>query len=320
MSHSAPATDTPPVLTPAQKAHFLTHGFIHLPACFSRAASAAFTAALWPRLGMSPTDPATWHTERTNMPSHTSVPISEFAPKAWAAICELVGGEERVSDETRVWKDSFIVNLGVDGQGEVPPRELDGWHQALLVIPLFSDIGPGGGGTAICTDGIGVVARHLYANPAGVTPWMHPRGSLEPAPGAPDRLGFFRSIVQNPVLASDPSFHEMTGEVGDVYLLHPLMVHSATKNATRVPRVITNPPVALKEPFRLSRGAEAGKKFSLVEQKTLRELGFPEGLDGWKIEGGRAAFVPRRIKIQEEMKERERERLAKLEEGKAVDV
>ncbi|KAJ7787794.1 hypothetical protein B0H14DRAFT_3578978 [Mycena olivaceomarginata] len=105
----------------------------------------------------------------------------------------------------------------------------------------------------------------------------------------------------------------MTGEVGDVYLLHPLMVHSATKNATRVP-------VALKEPFRLSRGAEAGNKFSLVEQKTLRELGFLEGLDGWKIEGERAAFVPRRIKIQEEMKERERERLAKLEEGKAVGV
>ncbi|KAJ7836476.1 hypothetical protein B0H14DRAFT_2794092 [Mycena olivaceomarginata] len=96
----------------------------------------------------------------------------------------------------------------------------------------------------------------------------------------------------------------MVREVGDVYLLHPLMVHSATKNATRVPRVITNPLVALKEPFRLSRGIKAGDKFSLVEQKTLQELGFPEGLDGCKIEGGWAVFVPRRIKIQEEMKER----------------
>jgi hypothetical protein len=126
--------------------------------------------------------------------------------------------------------------------------------------------------------------------------------------------------VQNPVLTSDTSFHKMTRELGNVYLLHPLMVHSATKNATRVPRVITNPPVALKEPFRLSQGIEAGDKFSLVEQKTLRELGFPEGLDGWKIEGGQAMFVPRRIKIQEEMKEWECERLAKLEEGKAAGV
>ncbi|KAJ6572310.1 hypothetical protein B0H19DRAFT_1133278 [Mycena capillaripes] len=315
MSPSAISTG----LTEAQKSHFLTHGFVHLPKSFSREASEAFTSNLWTRLGMSPNDKSTWHTERTNMPSHNSVLISEFAPKAWNAICELLGGEDRISDATKVWRDSFIVNLGKDGQGEVAPRDLDGWHvdgdfflhfldspeQALLVIPIFSDIGPGGGGTAICTDGIGVVARHLYENPNGVTPWMHVRGTPEPT--GPDRLGFFRSIVQNREIASDSSFHEMTGEVGDVYLLHPLMVHSASKNATRVPRVITNPPVALKAPFRLDR--DAGGEFSLVEQKTLGELGFSEGLNGWTIEGGREMIVPRRVKIQEEMKERERERL-----------
>ncbi|KAJ6469261.1 hypothetical protein C8R45DRAFT_1055112 [Mycena sanguinolenta] len=325
---SAPAPT--PALTEAQKSFFLTHGFVHLPGCFSRAASDAFTAALWPRLGMSPTDKSTWHTERTNMPSSAnSVPIAEFAPAAWAAICELLGGEARISDKTKKWNDSFIVNLGVEGQGEVPPRELEGWHvdgdffvhfldspeQALLVIPLFSDIAPGGGGTAICTDGIGVVAKHLYDNPAGVTPWMDPRGTPEPT--GPNRLAFYRSIVQNPALSSDASFHEMTGQVGDVYLLHPLMVHSATKNATRVPRVITNPPVALKEPFRFlarSSVSDAAAGFSLVEQKTLLALGFPDGLpDGWKIEGGREGIVPRRIKIQEEMRAREGVRLAGMQ-------
>ncbi|KAJ6599917.1 hypothetical protein DFH09DRAFT_1129057 [Mycena vulgaris] len=308
-------------LTPAQKSHFLTHGFVHLTNCFSRDASEAFTANLWTRLGMSSTDKSTWHTERINMPSHTSVRVSEFAPKAWDAICELVGGEDRISEQTKVWKDSFIVNLGKEGQGEVAFRELDGWHvdgdffihfldspeQALLVIPVFSDIAPGGGGTAICSDGIGVVARHLYNNPNGVTPWMHPRGTPETT--GPDRLLFFSSIVQDRALASDTSFHEMTGQVGDVYLLHPLMVHSASKNATRVPRVITNPPVSLKTPFTLDSAVE--REFSLVEQKTLKELGFPAGLEGWKIEGGREMVVPRRIKIQEEMKKRERERLAR---------
>ncbi|KAJ7657565.1 hypothetical protein B0H14DRAFT_3078211, partial [Mycena olivaceomarginata] len=109
----------------------------------------------------------------------------------------------------------------------------------------------------------------------------------------------------------------MTGEVGDVYLLHPLMVHSATKNATRVPRVITNPPVALKEPFRLSRGAEAGKiQPSRAEDAARARI--PEGLDGWKIEGGRAAFVPRRIKIQEEMKERNARGLRNLKRGRQL--
>ncbi|KAJ7258369.1 hypothetical protein B0H12DRAFT_442708 [Mycena haematopus] len=344
MSTPAPGDAPPaPTLTPAQKTHFLTHGFLPLPACFSRAASAAFSAALWPRLGMSPTDKSTWHTERINMPSSSpsaadaiasassggiptaspgTVPIASFAPKAWAAICELLGGESRISETSREWRDSFIVNLGVEGQGAAPARELDGWHvdgdffvhfldspeQALLVIPLFSDIAPGGGGTAICTDGIGVVARHLYENPAGVTPWMHPRGTPEPTGPLSERLAFLSAIVRDRARASDASFHEMTGEVGDVYLLHPLMVHSATKNAIRVPRVITNPPVALKEPFRLVK--EEGREFSLVEQKTLRELGFPEGLPGgWEIEGGREWVVPMRIKIQEEMRQKEQERL-----------
>ncbi|KAJ6492761.1 hypothetical protein C8R47DRAFT_1270074 [Mycena vitilis] len=99
----------------------------------------------------------------------------------------------------------------------------------------------------------------------------------------------------------------MTGEIGDVYLLHPLMVHSASKNVMRTLRVITNPPVSLKAPFQFNRNA--GEDYSLVEQKTLRELGFPTGLKGRKIRGEREWIVPRRIRIQAEMKERERERL-----------
>ncbi|KAJ6627667.1 hypothetical protein B0H10DRAFT_1993629 [Mycena sp. CBHHK59/15] len=313
-SHRTMSNSPSMALTEAQKAHFLEHGFLHLPQCFSRAASEAFSANLWTRLGISPSDKSTWHTERINMPSHTAVRVSDFAPKAWSAICELLGGEDRISDNTLDWKDSFIVNLGKEGQSAVGFRELENWHvdgdffvhfldspeQGLLVIPIFSDIAPGGGGTAICTDGIGIVARYLYANPGGVTPWMNPRGTPEPT--GPGRLSFFRSIVQNRELVSDASFHEMTGEVGDVYLLHPLMVHSASKNALHVPRVITNPPVALK--------GHSGS--ILVEQKTLRELGRPGGLDDWKIEGGREGIVPMRIRIQEEMKAKERERLERM--------
>ncbi|KAJ7840938.1 putative kinesin [Mycena olivaceomarginata] len=61
-------------------------------------------------------------------------------------------------------------------------------------------------------------------------------------------------------------------------------------------------------------------KATNLAQMTLCKVGFLEGLDRWKIEGGWAVFVPRRIKIQEEMKERECERLVKLEEGKAVNM
>lgn len=128
------------------------------------------------------------------------------APKAWAAICQLCGGEERIDPSSRLWGDNFIPNFGTEHlKGHVvEPRKLDNWHvdgdffvhfldspeQALLVIPCVTDVLEGGGPTYICPDCIGVVAKHLFDHPEGVTP--------------------------------------MTGNCGDVILMHPLMMHSAS--------------------------------------------------------------------------------------------
>jgi hypothetical protein len=165
-------------LTDEQKQHWLDHGFIKIPQCFSREAAQNFTASIWSRLGISPTDKSTWASERINMPGHTVVSVKDFAPKAWEAICELVGGEDRIADWCKGWRDSWIINLGkpeYNPDDSLDFRTLDNWHndgdwfthfldsgeQAMLVIPLFSDIKPNGGGTVICTDGIRLVAEHL---------------------------------------------------------------------------------------------------------------------------------------------------------------
>jgi len=264
------------------------------------------------------------------MPSHTSFPVADFAPKAWSAICELLGGEDRIAPSTDSncvrWNDGFIVNLGreeYDPAGEVEFRDLDNWHtdgdffvhfldspeQALLVIPLFSDIEPKGGGTVVCSDGIGIVARYLYDHSQGVTPHMKPLS--EPDSWHSQNLSPWRSIRDSSATRSS-SFHEITGEVGDVFLLHPLMLHSASRNLLRRVRIITNPPVSLKEPFTLNRGP-SDRPYSLVEQKTLREVGRLEGLGDWEIGGKREEWVPDRIRIQAEMKMREMERLKALE-------
>jgi len=114
-------------------------------------------------------------------------------------------------------------------------------------------------------------------------------------------------ILVKPSMARNEAFQEVTGEVGDVYLLHPLMLHSASRNLLRRPRIITNPPVSLKEPFKLNR---PDGKYSLVERKTLLELGKPEGVGDWKITAERRNIVPERIKRQErEQTEREKRRL-----------
>jgi hypothetical protein len=42
-------------------------------------------------------------------------------------------------------------------------------------------------------------------------------------------------------------FVEATGEAGDVYLLHPHILHAKAQNVLRRPRFITNPPLTLVE-------------------------------------------------------------------------
>ena len=116
---------------------------------------------------------------------------------------------------------------------------LDSPEQALLVIPLWTDIVAGGGGTYICPGAIPTVAKHLYENPEGVSPRMTPRAQ-NPEFVQEQGLKWFNDLAAS---MPDEAFVEATGVVGDVYLLHPLMLHSASNNQLRKVRVITNPPV-----------------------------------------------------------------------------
>lgn len=125
-----------------------------------------------------------------------------------------------------------------------------------------------------------------YNHPEGVTPYMLPRG--EQPLSNPMETSFYSDIVKQ-----CSEFHQMTGKIGDVILVHPLMVHSVSVNGLRHPRVITNPPAQLKKPFNFDRSDPT--KYSLVEKKTLSLLG-KERLAGWKIQGQREYVTPERLK------------------------
>ncbi len=129
---------------------------------------------------------------------------------------------------------------------------------------------------------------------------MTPVGIADPKPG----LSFFNSTVRG---CADSSFHEMTGNLGDVILLHPLMLHSASKNGLRQVRIITNPPVSLNQPFVFDRANP--EEYSLVELKTIQDLGGLDKLKGWKITGERKPVVPERLRVQAKWMEEEARRL-----------
>ena len=171
----------------------------------------------------------------------------------------------------------------------------------------------------VAPDGIEHVAKFLAANPAGVMGGKEGVANFD-----------FRGLINKCEM-----FHEMTGEIGDVGLLrrfrpiqnstehstehmtfakvvliHPLMLHSASHNNTRVPRIITNPPVSLKEPFVFKR--ENVDDYSLVELKTIKALGAtPEQGYDFTITAPRERVVPERMKVQSVMKVQELERLNK---------
>lgn len=144
--------------------------------------------------------------------------------------------------------------------------------------------------------------RSQYDHPNGTTPYLAPWGTTDLTWGANDRLAeadrrkLWTNWVADPELTRDESFVEVTGKIGDVFLLHPLMLHSASLNLRRNVRIITNAAVSLKQPFNFNRADP--KDYSLVELKTMRDLGRPEGIPEWKITRERELLPVNNVRVQ----------------------
>src|SRR5215217_5847396 len=290
-------TDT--VLSSEQIDSFIEHGYLRIPECFTRADAQPWLDEVWVRLGYDRDDPSTWAEQRVHMPSLRHVEVADFAPKVWGAACQLLGGEDRIEQPYR-WGDGFIANLGIgaDRPWEPPSAASPDWHkdgdffrhfldspeQGLLTIVLWSDIHHQGGGTFIAPDSVRVVARFLADHAEGVLP---------------SEFDF------NALIGQCHEFRELTGDFGDVVLMHPYMLHATSQNVIQHGRLITNPPIALREPMRFNR--KDSTEFSAVETAVLRAL----GVDNFDFQrtGERETVVPARVLEQQRREAVERERL-----------
>jgi hypothetical protein len=295
-------------LTDEQAGHFLERGFVTVRGAFDAAAARRWLDEAWIRFGYDRDDPGSWAEKRIHLAARSHVDAGEFAPAAWRAAMDLVGGEERVVLPWK-WGNSFIANLGVGGDRpwQPPSPAAGGWHkdgdffrhfldspeQALLTLVLWTDMLPRGGGTFVAADSVPVVARFLAGHPEGVLPGDFDYAAL---------IGQCRDFV------------EMTGEAGDVVLLHPFTLHATSQNVLGVARIITNPALTLREPMNFRRPDPDGH--SLVEQAVLRGLG-AGGLD-FAPTVPRERVVPDRVRRQQEREAAENARLAAAE-GPAAD-
>ncbi len=264
-------------LTPEQANHFVENGYVVVKGCFSRDFARQWTDEAYARLGYAPDDPATWEEEIVWMDRQNVAPVWEISPHAWGALCDVVGGADRIEDKVmeiesshfttinaREWSDAFIVNFrrGADQPWVAPAPEAGGWHkdgsffrhfldsreQALLTVVYWSDVDHQGGGTFIAPDSVKIVARYLADHPEGVEP------------------GAFGQLIDQ-----CQEFVEVTGETGDFIIMHSFMLHASSNNHAGKARFMTNPPVVLKEPLNLNRSDPAD--FSLLERATLHALG-----------------------------------------------
>jgi hypothetical protein len=288
------------ILDDEQVAHFLDRGYVVVHDCFSREAAEEYTSTIWTRLGYDRDDRSTWAEPAIHLPVHREMDIREFAPKAWAAVCDLVGGEDRVAQPYN-WGDGFVVNLtqGAERPWSPASPQSPGWHkdgdffrhfldspeQGLLTLVLWSDVRHQGGATFVAADSVGPVARFLARHPEGV---------------------LFTEFPFAELAGQCTRFAEATGRIGDVYLLHPYILHAKAQNLLRVPRFITNPPVTLAEPMRFDRADP--DDFSLVERAVLRGLGTDRY--AFAPAAPREEIVPDRVRRQARMRAQEEARLA----------
>jgi hypothetical protein len=151
-----------------------------------------------------------------------------------------------------------------------PPEE--GWHVdikldqprinsaelGLLNIELFSDVEPGGGGTAIRVGSHFYVSR-IFAETKGLTT----EGELYPRIlNATDHL---------PVI-------EANGQAGDLLLMHPFTVHVTSPNTSDRARIAAVKLVRLNDPMNLRRRDTAD--YSPVELAIINSLDENQPLSG----------------------------------------
>jgi hypothetical protein len=256
---------SPGFLSAAQVDHFINRGYVSVPDCFSRDLAKELTDRAFLRLGYDRDDPSTWIKPRIHMALGRKDDFETFSPKAFAAAADLVGGADRIKRPAMFHPEGFIINFseGADRPWEPPSTQSPGWHkdgnwfhhfldspeQGLLMIFIYSDIKPRGGGTFGALDSIGVVARFMAERPEGLDP----------------------SQFSFKTLANEcHDFIEWTGNAGDVVLVHPFMLHAVSQNHSGIPRFIINPALSLAEPMNFNRANPDA--FSPVELAVLKGL------------------------------------------------
>ncbi|MBS7545952.1 phytanoyl-CoA dioxygenase family protein [Ancylobacter oerskovii] len=230
---------------------FIDKGFLRLDGAFSRALAREGREALWSAIGsamgLSPHAPAGWTQPVVRLGFQSGRPFVEAAntPRLHAAYDALAGEGRWIAP---AGLGTFPIRFpSPDDPGDA------GWHvdasfgtgnpdfmqwrvnvrsrgRALLMLFLFSDVGPDDAPTRLRIGSHAAIARRLLP---------HGEEGMTLAELAAD--DFAQTAALPEALA--------TGEAGTVYLCHPFLVHAAQPHRGHAPRFLAQPPLLPKGPF-----------------------------------------------------------------------
>lgn len=231
----------------AQVEQFITCGYCRVERAFSTELASRCRSELWAAMALSPDEPASWTKPVIRLGFMTGQPFVEAAntPRLHAAYDALVGYD-------RWLKPMGLGTFPIRFPSTEDPGDV-GWHvdmsfgtenpdfmqwrinvksrgRALLMLFLFSDVGPQDGPTRLRIGSHLDIARRLLS-----------RGEegMTLAELAADNFSTTEHCEE--ALA--------TGPAGTVYLCHPFLVHSAQPHRGTRPRFMAQPPLLPRTAF-----------------------------------------------------------------------
>lgn len=234
-------------LTPRQVQSFIDDGFVKVENAFSADLAKQCRDQLLADIGMSPDQPEHWTRAVVRVGSKATPPFIEAAntPLLHKAYDQLAG-------EGRWLAPRGLGTFPIRFPSPESPGD-DGWHvdmsfgtanpdfmewranvkssgRALLMLFLFSDVGPDDAPTRIRKGSHAAIARELLPfGEAGAT---------------------LRQLASEDWVSTEDCEVELaTGAAGTVYLCHPFLVHAAQPHRGTQPRFMAQPPLLPKRAF-----------------------------------------------------------------------
>lgn len=290
----------PRVLSSAQIEQFMETGWIKLEQAYTEKHALAAQDYVWEQVekrGVNRGEPDTWTQPMVRMNENYDTPAFRACKteRLVHAIEDLIGEGSYIRRAEPIHWGWWPVNFshGAEREWDVPteawhvdgihyPQFVDSSEQGLLMLCIFSEIKPGGGGTLVAEYSHNIVANVLAEHPEGLAvkevielskqhPWLAELTGKAPASDPQrSRIEHFMNQVTVDNKGNKLRVVETTGAPGDVILGHPFVFHAASQNHSGKPRFMCNNQAPLFDKMQLHRKHD--KDYSPLELSIKRAI------------------------------------------------